>query len=115
MIVGCRVLIGIAVGIACVACPLYVSELAPDERRGFLVSAFQLFLTIGIILAYGASFLVTKYVPDTTNDIGWRMQFYFGALFPFIMVNLLSTTRMTSVFFFSLSITFVCSIRSRCR
>lgn len=42
---------GVGVGIASVVSPLYISEVAPAEFRGRLVSLFQLTITIGIVAA----------------------------------------------------------------
>jgi SP family galactose:H+ symporter-like MFS transporter len=47
-----RVVIGIAIGLASAAAPVYISEVAPPESRGRLVSFFQLAVTIGILIAY---------------------------------------------------------------
>lgn len=47
-----RVVLGIAIGISAVAAPMYITEIAPAERRGQLVSFFQLMITIGILVAY---------------------------------------------------------------
>jgi SP family arabinose:H+ symporter-like MFS transporter len=43
---------GLAVGIACVASPVYIAELAPSRFRGTLVCLFQLAVTLGILLGY---------------------------------------------------------------
>src|SRR4051812_38780613 len=47
-----RVVIGVAIGLASAAAPVYISEVAPPESRGRLVSFFQLAVTIGILSAY---------------------------------------------------------------
>jgi sugar porter (SP) family MFS transporter len=47
-----RIVIGIAIGLASAAAPVYISEMAPPESRGRLVSFFQLAVTIGILVAY---------------------------------------------------------------
>jgi MFS transporter, SP family, galactose:H+ symporter len=47
-----RVLLGIAVGLASANAPVYISEVAPPELRGRLVSCFQLAVTVGILIAY---------------------------------------------------------------
>ena len=47
-----RIVIGIAIGLASAAAPVYISEVAPPESRGRLVSFFQLAVTIGILVAY---------------------------------------------------------------
>jgi sugar porter (SP) family MFS transporter len=46
-----RFVIGFGVGIASVAAPLYAAEMASANNRGRLVSAYQLAITIGILLA----------------------------------------------------------------
>ncbi len=63
-----RLVLGVAVGIIAVAVPLYVTELVDAERRGMYVGFFQLFLTLGILLAY---------VVDWQLDKGghWRLMF----------------------------------------
>ncbi|HEY3492582.1 MAG TPA: sugar porter family MFS transporter [Solirubrobacterales bacterium] len=47
-----RIVIGVAIGLASAAAPVYISEVAPPESRGRLVSFFQLAVTIGILAAY---------------------------------------------------------------
>jgi SP family galactose:H+ symporter-like MFS transporter len=47
-----RVFLGIAVGVASFASPLYLSEVAPKNVRGGLISTYQLMITIGILVAY---------------------------------------------------------------
>jgi sugar porter (SP) family MFS transporter len=47
-----RVVIGIAIGFASATAPVYISEMAPPEIRGRLVTLFQLAVTIGILAAY---------------------------------------------------------------
>lgn len=51
LIVG-RLFVGFAVGMSSTAVPLYISESAPANHRGMLVTLNQLFITIGILLAY---------------------------------------------------------------
>lgn len=50
LVVG-RFIIGFGVGIASVAAPLYAAEMASAFSRGHLVSAYQLAITIGILVA----------------------------------------------------------------
>jgi sugar porter (SP) family MFS transporter len=47
-----RVFIGFAIGLASATCPVYISEVAPAELRGRLVTLFQLAVTVGILVAY---------------------------------------------------------------
>jgi len=43
---------GVGVGIASIVVPLYLSEIAPAQVRGRLVTCYQLAITVGILLAY---------------------------------------------------------------
>jgi len=47
-----RIFGGIGVGIASIAAPLYISEIAPANLRGRMVTFYQLAVTTGILLAY---------------------------------------------------------------
>ncbi|MFH1038370.1 MAG: sugar porter family MFS transporter [PVC group bacterium] len=52
ILIGCRVFLGLAVGMASFTAPLYLSEIAPRGIRGALISMYQLMITIGIVLAF---------------------------------------------------------------
>lgn len=61
-----RLVIGLGVGVASVAAPLYAAEMAPAETRGRFVSSYQLAITIGILVAY--------IIDDVLSTSGnWRM------------------------------------------
>jgi SP family arabinose:H+ symporter-like MFS transporter len=47
-----RLIGGLGIGVASMVSPLYISEFAPSQLRGMMVSLYQLALTIGIVLAY---------------------------------------------------------------
>src|SRR5215467_4632423 len=51
LVVG-RLFVGLGVGVAAVAAPLYAAELAPANQRGRFISSYQLAITIGIFVAY---------------------------------------------------------------
>ncbi|MGH2925363.1 MAG: MFS transporter, partial [Solirubrobacterales bacterium] len=51
-LIAARIVIGVAIGVASAAAPVYISEVAPPDKRGQLVSFFQLAVTIGIVVAY---------------------------------------------------------------
>jgi MFS transporter, SP family, galactose:H+ symporter len=46
-----RVIVGIAIGLSSVTAPLYISEAAPRNTRGALVSLYQFAITVGILCA----------------------------------------------------------------
>ena len=47
-----RLILGVAIGTASMLTPLYLSEMAPAERRGMIVSLNQFCITLGILLSY---------------------------------------------------------------
>ncbi|XP_066964873.1 facilitated trehalose transporter Tret1-like [Macrobrachium rosenbergii] len=52
MLISSRVVVGLAIGINCIAANAYIGELASVEIRGTLGSGFQLMVVIGIEFAY---------------------------------------------------------------
>ena len=56
-LVGARVVSGLGAGLASLACPMYIAEVAPPARRGALGLLFQIAIMIGslcgIVLAWG--------------------------------------------------------------
>src|SRR5690348_15851255 len=46
-----RLVLGVAVGGATQAAPMYVAELAPPKYRGWLVLCFQIAIGVGIVIA----------------------------------------------------------------
>ena len=65
LLVSARLLIGLAIGVASYVVPLYISELAPPQSRGWLVSLNQLAITVGILVSYGVDYAFAK-------DEAWR-------------------------------------------
>lgn len=52
LIMVARFVVGIGVGATCVLIPMYVSEIAETSARGTLGAMLQVFLTVGILLAF---------------------------------------------------------------
>jgi sugar porter (SP) family MFS transporter len=73
VLVGARVLIGLAVGSASMVVPLYIGEVVPPRIRGALVSFNQLAITSGIL----ASYLVDYGLASSQN---WRLMFGLAAI-----------------------------------
>ncbi len=69
-----RVVIGGAIGVASAVAPVYISEIAPPDIRGRLVTFFQLAVTVGILVAY----LVGLAFADANE--GWRWMVGLGAV-----------------------------------
>jgi SP family galactose:H+ symporter-like MFS transporter len=69
-----RIVVGLGIGLSSSAVPVYISEVAPAEARGWQVSLFQLAITIGIVLAYLVDYAFAAIQ-------GWRWMFG-AAIFP---------------------------------
>nr|BDU96877.1 sugar transporter protein 1b [Symplocarpus renifolius] len=75
LIIG-RILLGIGVGFANQAVPLYLSEMAPPKMRGMLNICFQLMITIGILVAN----LVNYGTAKIKGGWGWRVSLALAAV-----------------------------------
>jgi sugar porter (SP) family MFS transporter len=71
-----RFYLGLAIGIASFATPLYIAEISPAKIRGTLVSMFQLLITVGLL----AAFLSDSFFADNKNVSSWRPMFYVGVV-----------------------------------
>jgi SP family galactose:H+ symporter-like MFS transporter len=63
-----RIVVGLGIGLSSGTVPVYISEVSPSESRGWIVSLFQLAITVGILLAY-----VVDY--GFARVDGWRWMF----------------------------------------
>jgi SP family galactose:H+ symporter-like MFS transporter len=72
IIVG-RIIQGIAVGAISVVGPMYIAEVSPVSTRGQNISFYQLAVTVGILCAYGASYVFA-------GEGAWRWMFAIGTL-----------------------------------
>ncbi|GMH18821.1 hypothetical protein Nepgr_020662 [Nepenthes gracilis] len=68
MVIIGRVLMGVGVGFGNEAVPLFLSEIAPVQHRGAVNILFQLFVTIGILIANLVNFATLSIHPN-----GWRV------------------------------------------
>jgi len=64
-----RMIGGFGIGIVSIVSPIYISEVSPAKVRGTMVSLYQLFITIGFLLAYLTNYLIIK---GTSMDEYWR-------------------------------------------
>lgn len=58
---------GLCIGASSVVSPLYIAEIAPPKKRGFLVALFQFNIVFGILIAY-----VSNYFFQGTGENDWR-------------------------------------------
>jgi sugar porter (SP) family MFS transporter len=73
ILIAARVIIGLAVGSAALAVPLYLSEVAPTEIRGAITSLNQLMIVGGILVA----FIVNAILASSQN---WRLMLGLAAV-----------------------------------
>jgi sugar porter (SP) family MFS transporter len=98
-----RLIGGIAMGAALNLSPMYISEIAPADKRGILVTINQLMIMIGILLAQIVNLLISRLDADLiasptmlmikeswSGQLGWRWMFgaeaipallFFGIMF----------------------------------
>jgi len=87
LVVG-RLTVGVAVGVASVAAPLYAAEMAPTRLRGTFVSTYQFGITFGIFVAY----LVDEWLQSGS---GWRLMLGLSAVAGVLLIVLLLPLRDT--------------------
>ena len=70
-----RIIGGFGIGVVSIVSPVYISEVSPAEKRGTMVSLYQLAVTIGFLLAYLMNYLVLKGADTASTDpaLGTRM------------------------------------------
>ena len=83
-----RFLGGIAIGASSVLAPVYISEIAPADRRGALTGLFQFNIVFGILLAYVSNFLVQAVAGDAD---AWRWKLGVAAAPAFVFLLLMYT------------------------
>jgi len=88
LIIG-RIALGVAIGIASCVAPLYISEMAPPQIRGALVSLNQLMITIGIVAAYAVNLLFSDLATQKvlTGHEAWAWMLGCGA-FPAVVLGI---------------------------
>ena len=68
-----RIIGGIGVGAASMLSPLYISEISPANKRGTLVTLYQLAIVLGINIVFFFNYKVSQYSTEAWNvDFGWR-------------------------------------------
>jgi sugar porter (SP) family MFS transporter len=73
VLIGARVIIGLAVGSAALVVPLYLSEIAPTEVRGAITSLNQLMIVCGILAAF-----IVNAILASSGD--WRLMLGLAAV-----------------------------------
>jgi sugar porter (SP) family MFS transporter len=79
---------GLAIGASSVLAPVYISEIAPAERRGALTGLFQFNIVLGILLAFLSNALVQ--MASDGEDL-WRLKLGIAAV-PAVLFAILAYT-----------------------
>lgn len=87
-----RLIGGMGIGIASMLSPMYISEMAPADIRGKLISVFQLGVVFGILLIYFVNAGIAAMYDEAWNiSTGWRWMFGSGLIPSVIFIFLLLT------------------------
>ena len=85
-----RMLGGIGVGVASMASPMYIAEIAPAGVRGRMVSVNQFAIVTGILIIYFVNYFISLRGDEAWNvSTGWRWMFASGAIPSVIFLGLL--------------------------
>ncbi|MBR9911446.1 MAG: sugar porter family MFS transporter [Gammaproteobacteria bacterium] len=83
-----RILGGLGVGMASIAAPMYIAEIAPPKERGQMVSFYQLAVVIGFFVVFLVTYFIGGSNTEGLSDIakeelhqwnldrGWRIMFW---------------------------------------
>lgn len=95
-----RLIAGIAVGIAAMVAPLYISEVSPPGIRGRLVSMYQFAITIGVLAAYFSNDYIRRL--SLNLNIHYSSDSYIHWLLSDIWRAMLASEILPSILFFIL-------------
>jgi SP family arabinose:H+ symporter-like MFS transporter len=93
--IAARLLGGLAVGVASLVAPMYVSEVSPPTLRGRMGTLYQLSIVTGIVVSYCINYLLRNIGPDN-----WRWMFITGVIPATILFVLLLSAPETPRFLF---------------
>lgn len=68
-----RIIGGFGVGIAILVAPVYIAEISPASKRGWLVSFNQLLIVIGLSAAYFSNYFILKAIVDPLTNWRWML------------------------------------------
>lgn len=78
-----RLIGGLGVGVLSAVIPTYITEISPAELRGTLVSFYQLFVVVGILVAYCANYFLAG------TALNWHLMLGLPLVFAIIDILLL--------------------------
>lgn len=85
-----RILAGVGVGVASMASPMYIAEVAPAQWRGRMVSVNQFAIVSGMLLIYFVNYAIARAgSPEWQVATSWRWMFASGILPSALFLGLL--------------------------
>ncbi|MEL7121282.1 MAG: sugar porter family MFS transporter [Bacteroidota bacterium] len=84
-----RLIGGLGIGIASMNAPMYIAELAPADKRGTMVTFYQMAIVLGFFIVFLATYFIGSGNDEAYNlSRGWRLMFW-SELIPCILFLLL--------------------------
>ncbi|MEO9571964.1 MAG: sugar porter family MFS transporter [Polaribacter sp.] len=72
-----RIIGGLGIGIASMNAPMYIAEIAPADKRGKLVTYYQLAIVIGFFTVFLVTYSIGSKLTEAQNlEFGWRQMFW---------------------------------------
>ncbi len=72
-----RLIGGVAIGMASMNAPMYIAEISPADKRGTLVTYYQMAVVIGFFVVFLTTYFIGNGLSEQENiDIGWRYMFW---------------------------------------
>jgi len=72
-----RLIGGLGIGLASMAAPTYIAEISPKDKRGVLVSFYQLAIVTGFFIVFFCAYFIGKnFTPEENVSVGWRWMFW---------------------------------------
>ncbi len=72
-----RIIGGLGIGLASMAAPTYIAEISPKDKRGILVSFYQLAVVTGFFVVFLATYFIGEgNTPEQNIESGWRWMFW---------------------------------------
>ncbi|HNP08522.1 MAG TPA: sugar porter family MFS transporter [Cyclobacteriaceae bacterium] len=72
-----RIIGGLGIGIASMNAPMYIAEIAPANKRGLMVTYYQLAVVIGFFAVFLVTYFIGNVRTEQENiDYGWRLMFW---------------------------------------
>ena len=85
-----RIIGGIAIGMASMNAPMYIAEIAPANKRGNLVTFYQLAIVVGFFVVFLATYFIGNGLTEAENiAYGWRQMFWSELIPAFLFLVLL--------------------------